>query len=133
MSLALQGTFLQFLMNPASSWIIIPMLALGIPIVAILMEPVKQRMRVAERREARQAYQRIALEKLEVMKAGITMGYSQQELRDLDARLEKLIGEDQLKKLLDPSKHSKLDRQMELADQNELEAALSMGTAKQKV
>jgi hypothetical protein len=123
--------FGSFISDPASSWILIPTLALLIPIIAILMEPVKQRMKAGERREARLAYERIAREKLDVIKAGITMGYSQQELRDLDQRLEKLIGEDQLKKLIDPGKNNKLERHMELPDNQELEAAL--GLSKQKM
>jgi hypothetical protein len=124
--------FGSFISDPASSWILIPTLALLIPIIAIVLEPVKQRMKAGERREARLAYERIAHEKLEVLKTGITMGYSQQELRELDTRLEKLIGEDQIKKLMDPSNHGKLDRLLELTDQNDLESALSMGTGRQK-
>src|SRR4051812_30047784 len=121
---------LDLLADPGSSWIFIPLTALWIPIIAIAMEPIKQRMRAAERREARQTYERIAREKLEVVKAGITMGYSQQELRELDERLERLIGEDKLKTLLDAGKLSRLDKQMELADQNDLEAAMSMSRGK---
>ena len=130
MLLVLQGGFLEFIANPEASWILVPILALLIPIVAILLEPVKQRMRAAERRESRQAYERIAREKLEVIKAGITMGYSQQELRELDARLGKLIGEDQLKKLLNPGKTGKLDKQLEIDAQHDLDAMLNAGPAK---
>jgi hypothetical protein len=125
MYLAFQGGFLDFMLNPATSWILIPVLALSIPIISIALEPVKQRLRLAERREARQMYERLALEKLEVLKAGITMGYSQQELRELDSRLERLIGEDKLKKMLDPDKAHKL-KAADLAAA-ELDAALGMG------
>jgi hypothetical protein len=132
MPFALLDGFMQFITDPASSWIIIPVLALMIPIVAIMMEPVKQRLRAAERREARQAYERIAMEKLEVLKAGITMGYSQQELKELDQRLERLIGEDKLKKVLDPAKSGKLDKQLELDAQLDPRTALDSSAAKSK-
>ena len=127
MVLALQS-LLDILGNPTTSWILIPLTALWIPIVAIALEPVKQRMRAAERREARQMYERLALEKLEVLKAGITMGYSQQELRELDQRLEKLIGEDKLKKVLDPTKALKL-KHADFAE-SDLETALGVSGTK---
>lgn len=105
-------------------WILIPLTALLIPIVAIALEPLKDRARQAERREARQAYERLMLEKLDILKTGIAMGYSQADLRELDARLEKLIGQDKLKNLLDAKSNKKLEKEIRALEvESELEAA----------
>src|SRR5687768_11854871 len=108
MSIALQGLLGD------NIWILIPMMALLIPIVAImgptLTEPFKQRMRMAERREARKLYERMMLEKLDVLKTGIAMGYSKDEMRELDARLERLIGSEKLKGLLEQDPKEAHDR-----------------------
>ena len=82
-------------------WILIPMMALAIPIIAILAAPAKERARQAERKEARKLYERLAMEKLDVLKTAVAMGYSRDELTDLDSRLEKLIGTAQMADLLD--------------------------------
>jgi len=55
----------------------------------------------AERKEARKLYERLALEKLDVLKTAVAMGYTRDELSDLDSRLEKLIGTEQMSGLLD--------------------------------
>src|SRR5688500_17348986 len=108
-------------------WILIPLAALMIPIVAILgstlTDPLRERMRVAERREARKLFERLALEKLDVIKTGIAMGYSQNDLRELDARLERLIGTDKLKGLLegDPKKAVSSIESLDLESRSELE------------
>jgi hypothetical protein len=45
-------------------------------------------------------YERLAREKLEVIKTALAMGYSDVEIEKLDARLEKLIGKDKLEGIL---------------------------------
>jgi hypothetical protein len=107
-------------------WILIPLTALMIPIVAIALEPLRDRMRQAERREARQAYERLMQEKLDILKTGIAMGYTKDDLRELDARLEKLIGQDKLKTLLDPKGTRKLEKEIRSI---ELEAELESATS----
>ncbi len=59
------------------------------------------KLKKAERDSARQTYERIALEKLDVMKTALSMGMDQDGLADLDSRLEKLIGQGKLERLLD--------------------------------
>ena len=87
-------------MDAATLALMIPILALMIPVVAICVKPFGDAMRKRERDEARRTYERIALQKLDVIKTALTMGYSQAELHDLDARLERLIGADKLQGLL---------------------------------
>jgi hypothetical protein len=53
-----------------------------------------------ERFKALEAYQQLASEKLDVIKTAIAMGYNEQELNRLDARLEQLIGADAVQKLV---------------------------------
>lgn len=53
---------------------------------------------------AREVYERLAREKLDVIKTAIAMGQSDDQIRELDARLERLIGTEQLKSLLDAKK-----------------------------
>jgi len=81
-------------------WILIPLTALCIPIVAILLAPYEKRVKTAERREARQTYERLAMEKLDILRTAVAMGYKTSELQELDTRLEKLIGGDKLKAIL---------------------------------
>ena len=59
------------------------------------------KLKKAERDSARQTYERIALEKLEVMKTALSMGMDKDGLAELDTRLEKLIGQSKLERLLD--------------------------------
>jgi hypothetical protein len=47
----------------------------------------------------RALYERVVLEKMDVIKTAVAMGYSQQELANLDRRLEQLIGAEQLQAL----------------------------------
>jgi hypothetical protein len=60
-----------------------------------------ERLRIAERREIREQQARLASEKLDVLKTAVAMGYGQQQLAELDARLTQHIGEAGLKMLLD--------------------------------
>lgn len=97
---ALASYMLQSMLDPSIIWIWIPLTALAIPIVAILTGPISLRMRQAERREARKLYERVVMEKLDVMKTAVAMGFQQDDLQDLDARLERLVGTDKLQGLL---------------------------------
>ncbi|MBN2083460.1 hypothetical protein JW859_14790 [bacterium] len=91
---------LQSLLDPSIIWIFIPLTALAIPIVAILTHPMTARMKQAERKEARQLYERIVMEKLDVMKTALAMGMNNDELAELDRRLERLVGASYIKSLL---------------------------------
>lgn len=50
--------------------------------------------------KALETYERLAQEKLEVIKTALAMGYSDSEISKLDARLENLIGKDKLEQIL---------------------------------
>jgi hypothetical protein len=82
--------------------LMIPIVALIIPIVGILSGVHREGMKRAERNEARKLYERIAMEKLDVMKTAVAMGFAANDLAALDQRLERLIGTSELKQLLDP-------------------------------
>jgi hypothetical protein len=53
----------------------------------------------SDRQKALQVYESLAKEKLEVLKTALAMGYTQEDLARLDARLERLIGREQLEQL----------------------------------
>jgi hypothetical protein len=53
----------------------------------------------ADRQKALQVYENLAKEKLDVIKTALAMGWNQDDLSRLDARLERLIGRDQLQQL----------------------------------
>jgi hypothetical protein len=53
--------------------------------------------------KALETYERLANEKLEVIKTALAMGYSDAEIAKLDARLENLIGKDKLQQILQGS------------------------------
>jgi hypothetical protein len=67
----------------------------GAPDAAVEIE----RIRAKDRADARALYERVTRDKLDVIKTAITMGYSKQDLAELDARLEQLIGTDKLQAL----------------------------------
>jgi hypothetical protein len=75
-----------------------------------------ERIRAKERAEARALYERVVREKLDVMKTAITMGYDRQDLAALDARLEELIGLDQLTALLKDAPASPAPPSQQLLD-----------------
>lgn len=54
-----------------------------------------------ERERAREMYENLIAEKLDVLKTAIAMGMSRSELDYLDRRLEDLIGTDKMRALLD--------------------------------
>jgi len=62
-------------------------------------QTVVQQVASADRQKALQVYENLVTEKLDVLKTALAMGYSQDELARLDARLEQLIGKEQLQKL----------------------------------
>jgi hypothetical protein len=61
-----------------------------------------EELRLKDRAEARAAYERVILAKLEVMKTAVAMGYEDAQLKALDKRLEGLIGADKVAGLVDP-------------------------------
>jgi len=74
-----------------------------------------EQMKQQERAEARKLYERLAQEKLEVIKTALSMGYADLELKKLDERLERLVGPDKLTQLLE--ENPKVDlRQVDLMD-----------------
>ncbi len=58
------------------------------------------KLRKAERDEARKLFERVVMEKLDVMKTAISMGMDKTDLEALDSRLEKLIGREKLESLI---------------------------------
>lgn len=70
------------------------------PLVLFGRKPLQQWLAQRERREARQLYERLTLEKLDVIKTAVAVGMPKAELAELDMRLEALIGADQMKTLL---------------------------------
>lgn len=94
---------LQGILNSDTIWILIPLFALAIPIVAILVRPMTLRMQMSERERARKLYERVMMEKLDVIKTAVAMGHGKQELVELDERLERLVGADKLADLLSES------------------------------
>jgi hypothetical protein len=58
------------------------------------------KLRLADRDKARQMYERLTNQKLDILKTGVAMGYKQEDLSALDERLEKIIGSDKLASLL---------------------------------
>jgi len=59
-----------------------------------------ERIRAKDRAESRALYERVVRDKLDVIKTALTMGYDKQDLKQLDERLEQLIGMEQLTALL---------------------------------
>jgi hypothetical protein len=82
------------------SWLMIPLTALMIPIIAIIGSHVGGYLQRRERMEARAMFERLATEKLDVIKTAVAMGRDEDEITMLDARLERLIGTRELSKLL---------------------------------
>ena len=70
------------------------------PLVIFGRKPLQMWLAQRERREARQLYERLTMEKLDVIKTAVAVGMNKADLADLDTRLEQLIGADQMKSLL---------------------------------
>lgn len=62
-----------------------------------------EKLRLADREKARALFERLSLEKLDVLKTSIQSGYKEEELARLDERLERIIGSTKLQQLLDES------------------------------
>lgn len=60
-----------------------------------------EKLKIQERKEARAMVERLVQAKLDVINNAIAMGASDKELERLDARLEKLVGQDRLKSMLE--------------------------------
>ena len=82
------------------SWLLIPLTALMIPIIAILGAQVSGQLARNERTKAREMYERIVREKLDVIKTAVAMGRDEDEIEMLDERLERLIGRREMTRLL---------------------------------
>lgn len=76
-----------------------------------------ERLRQKERAESRALYERLVKEKLDVINTAVAMGHTHDELAQLDARLERLVGPDKLKQLLDSAPQVKL-REIDLMDED---------------
>lgn len=76
-----------------------------------------ERLKQQERAEARQLYERLAQEKLEVIKTALTMGYADLELKKLDERLERLLGQEKLAQLLEQDPKVEL-QEVDLLDED---------------
>ncbi len=94
----------QQILQPETVWVFIPLTALFIPIVAItasfLTSRAKLKRDTIERAESRRLYEKIAMEKLDIIKTAISMGYKTDELAELDRRLEMLVGSEKMSELL---------------------------------
>ena len=53
----------------------------------------------ADKQRALDVYKELVKEKLDVIKTAIAMGYEERELKELDDRLERLIGKEQLARI----------------------------------
>lgn len=63
-------------------------------------KPVMPVLNKQERQKALEAYKALVHEKMEVIKTALAMGYRADELERLDARLERLIGREQLANIM---------------------------------
>jgi len=56
--------------------------------------------RLEEKRRIVDTYKELLLEKLDIIKTAVAVGYSQDDMQDLDERLERLIGSAQMQQLI---------------------------------
>ena len=95
----------------------------GTPAILVAMAMVRnqfaERHRRKERAEARRIYERLMHHKLDVVESALAMGYTRDEVAELDSRLERLIGAERMRTLLDP-KEQALPVLPESADTDEL-------------
>jgi hypothetical protein len=101
MVLALLQSVLQDMMRPDLIWILVPLAMVGLVAFALMLDAVKEGARKRERDAARKMYERLMLEKLDVIKTAVAMDYHGDELAALDRQLEQLIGQEQMQQLLD--------------------------------
>lgn len=98
--------------------LLIPLTAIGIAAYIVLRRSISAEIKKArmttgdstgevaritaqDRADARALYERIIREKLEVIKTAVAMGADEQQLRQLDQRLEQLVGTEKLQALLE--------------------------------
>lgn len=60
-----------------------------------------ERFKRKERLEARRMFERLMHRKLDAVETALALGWTREELYQLDSKLERLIGADQMKGLLD--------------------------------
>ena len=81
-------------------------LLLGTPVILALIAgfviTINSWRKQGERERSRETFERLTREKLDVIRTAIAMGRSDDEIRELDRRLEELIGTEQMLGLLDP-------------------------------
>jgi hypothetical protein len=82
----------------------LPLNSRGAPDGKTLIE--LEKLRLQDRDKARAMYERLSLEKLEMLKAALHGGYKEEDLAKLDARLERIIGSDKLQSLLEVATES---------------------------
>jgi len=116
MTLALLQNMLQELMKPELIWVLIPLAGTSLVALAILLDGVRELIRKSERSAARKMYERLVLEKLDVIKTAVAMGFPRNDLAELDSQLERLIGQEQMQKLLDKKAPGLLLPSQELLD-----------------
>jgi len=80
-----------------------------------------------ERREIRESYTDLVREKLDLIRTALTMGYEDVEIKQLDTRLEKLIGTQKLMETLGNPKKTGAAR--EALESKDLEGQPGQGTA----
>src|SRR5438105_15164726 len=107
---------LVFFDDPSVVWILIPLAGIAIPIVGKIVALFRDRQQVQERNEARKMYERLAMEKLDVLKSALAMGYKSADLADLDNRLERLLGSDKMSTLLSATPLAPSTRDLAAAD-----------------
>jgi hypothetical protein len=83
----------------ASAWAKRIMWSGGVPTGKKGRQVILQQVGSVDRQKALAVYENLCREKLDVMKTALAMGWSQDDLTRLDARLEKLIGQEQLQQL----------------------------------
>ena len=82
-------------------WTVVAFMVFGVATLNTLMGPITTRIKAGERERLRRMYERLALEKLDVIKTAVTMGYKQADLTELDSRLESVIGSQAMQRLLE--------------------------------
>ena len=85
-------------MNDLFYIMVMTLFVVGAPVALI---GVTLRRAHRERADARRLYREIVMEKLDVIKTALAMGFQRDEVIELDRRLERLVGSRQLRELLD--------------------------------
>ena len=83
-------------------WIFTGLFLCGTPLLVFSGWQLNSSRRFRERERHSARFERLALEKLDVIKTALAMGHTDEEVRELDQRLARLIGADKLATILDP-------------------------------